>query len=67
MMSNDNYDPTLNNAGFMDLVCALQAHLKNPDEIKLLAAMPHAQRHAALQLDAAAKHYIDVVQGHSEH
>jgi hypothetical protein len=64
-MSIGKYDPKLSQAGFMDLVAALQAQLKTPDTRKLLAGVPPAQREAALQLGAVAKNYVDVVEGRS--
>lgn len=62
-MPNDSYDPPLSQAGFMDLVCTLQARLKTPESIKTLDAMPQAQRDAARQLETAAKNYVEVVEG----
>jgi len=46
----------------MDLVCALQTQLRTADALKLLAAMPNAQREAAMQLGNAATNYVNVVQ-----
>ncbi|MCY1165278.1 hypothetical protein D9M73_51810 [compost metagenome] len=63
--SNSNYDPPLSQAGFMDLVCALQADLKLPHSLKILSTAPQAQREAALQVGAAAKNYVEVVEGRS--
>lgn len=63
--STGNYDPPLSQAGFMDLVCALQANLKFPCSIKILSTAPQAQQAAALQVGAAAKNYVEVVEGRS--
>lgn len=62
-MSSSNYDPKLSQAGFMDLVVALQSQLKTADSLLLLSRMPSAQREAALQLGVAANNYVDVVEG----
>lgn len=62
-MPNGDYDPPLSQAGFMDLVCALQARLKEPEAMKTLEAMPQAQQDAALRIEAAAKNYVEVVEG----
>lgn len=62
-MSNGSYDPQLSQAGFMDLVCAIQERMKTADSKKILAAMPQAQQDAAWQLEAAAKNYVEVVEG----
>ena len=64
-MSNSKYDPPLSKAGFMDLLGALQAHLKTPDAITILAAMPQDQHDAALQLGLLAQNYVEVVEGRS--
>ncbi len=61
-MANEKCDPSLSQAGFMDLVCALQAQLKTTDALNLLAAMPNAQREAAMRLGDAATNYVNVVQ-----
>ena len=63
--STGNYDPPLSQAGFMDLVLALQANLKLPDSIKLLSTAPQAQQAAASQIGAAAKNYVEIVEGRS--
>ena len=62
-MPNDNYDPPLSQAGFMDLVCTLQILLKTPESIKTFESMSQPQRNAALQLETAAKNYVDLVEG----
>lgn len=62
-MPNKTYDPKLSDAGFMDLVCAIQERLRTPDGRKALAAMPEAQRVAAFRLGEAAKGYVDAVEG----
>lgn len=62
-MSSFDYDPKLSEAGFMDLVIALQSRLKTDDSVLLLSRMPPAQRGAALQLGVVAKNYVDVVEG----
>lgn len=64
-MSNGKYDPPLSKAGFMDLLGALQAQLKTPDAITILAAMPEDQHDAALQLGLLAQNYVEVVEGRS--
>lgn len=63
-MSISNYDPKLSQAGFMDLVIALQSRLKTADSVLLLSRMPPAQRDAAFQLGVVVKNYVDVVEGH---
>lgn len=65
-MSNRNYDPKLSQAGFMDLVCAIQERLETPDGSKCLGAMSGAQRDAARRLVEAAKAYVDVVEGRAD-
>ena len=62
-MSNRSYNPKLSEAGFMDLVCAIQERLRSTDCLKTLDAMPEAQRDAALRLGVAAKAYVYVVEG----
>lgn len=62
-MPIQNYDPKLSEAGFMDLVLALQSQLKAADSMRQLSCMPPIQREAALQLGALAKNYVDVVEG----
>lgn len=64
-MPNENYDPKLSEAGFMDLISAIQALLKAPDSCKLLETMAEAQRAAAMRVGEAAKSYVDVVEGSS--
>lgn len=64
-MPNERYDPELSKAGFMDLVCAIQERLNNPDGRKTLEAMPADQRKAAVRIGATAKTYVDVVEGRS--
>lgn len=66
-MAHGNYDPKLSEAGFMDLVIALQALLKMPDAKVMLGNIPPAQQKAALQLENAANHYLDVVEGRGQH
>ena len=61
-VSSENYDPKLSQAGFMDLVCALQTQLKTADSALLLASMPRAQRVAVEQLQATAQAYVNVVE-----
>lgn len=65
-MPKESYDPKLSQAGFMDLVCALQERLKTPDGTTTLATMPEVQRDAALRLGEAAKAYVDVVEGRAD-
>lgn len=62
-MTSSNYDPNLSQAGFMDLVVALQSRLKTADSVLLLSRMPSDQREAALQLGFLAQNYVDVVEG----
>lgn len=64
-MANSEYDPPLSQAGFMDLIGAILARLKEPDGISTLAAMPQIQRYAALQIGLLAQNYVDVVEGRS--
>lgn len=64
-MPTGKYDPKLSQAGFMDLVVAIQAQLEATDATKLMASMPVDQREAARLLDAAAKTYVAVVEGRS--
>jgi len=65
-MANEIYDPNLSEAGFMDLISAIQALLNTPDSKKLLEAMPEAQRAAAMRVGEAAKSYVDAVEGSAE-
>lgn len=62
-MQEANYDPQLSQAGFMDLVCAIQQRMKTADAKKTLAAMPQDQQEAAWQLEAAAKNYVEAIEG----
>lgn len=62
-MSSSIYDPKLSQAGFMDLLVALQSQLKTDYSVLLLSRMPPVQREAVLQLGVVAKNYIDVVEG----
>lgn len=65
-MPNGSYNPKLSEAGFMDLVCAIQEQLRTTDSRKTLDAMPEAQRDAALRLGEAAKAYVDLVEGRAD-
>ena len=58
----DTYNPPLSEAGFMDLILAIQTLLKEPSCTKLLAQMPTQQRAAALQVGLAAKSYVDLLE-----
>lgn len=51
----------------MDLVCALQAHLKTPDAVNALETMPSAQREAATRIGQSVKKYVDLVEGRRPH
>ena len=62
-MPNGSYDPKLSEAGFMDLVCALQERLKTTDGRSTLEEMPEAQRDAAFRLGEAAKAYVNAAEG----
>lgn len=62
-MPNESYDPQLSKAGFMDLVCAIQERLNNPDARETLEAMSAPQRKAAVRIGATAKTYLDIVEG----
>jgi hypothetical protein len=66
IMANGKYDPKLSEAGFMDLVLALQQQLKQPDTRKLLATKPPGQVAAIRALERAAIAYVDVAEGRGE-
>jgi hypothetical protein len=62
VLACNKYNPKLGQAGFMDLVVALDAHLKTPDSVALLACMPQDQREAALLLGDVACKYIALIE-----
>ena len=61
-MASQEYDPPLSQAGFMDLVGALEKLLKTEHSLKSLERMPAEQRDAAMRLGDAAAHYRLIVE-----
>lgn len=66
MENQPNYDPKLSDAGFMDLIIAIQTLIQSPDGCKCIETMAEAQRAAVQRVGDAAKSYVDVVEGCAE-
>lgn len=60
-MSTTEYDPRLSEAGFMDLIGAIEKLLKTDASLKSLETMTEEQRDAAMRLGDAAAHYRSIV------
>ena len=61
-----DYNPRLNDAGFMDLVCQIVKVAGSSDASASLHKSPGKQRKAAIQLQLAAEQYIEAVESVEE-
>lgn len=64
-MPSGEYNPPLKDAGFMDLVCQLVKVIAAPEASAVLQQRPAKMREAAIQLQLAAEHYMETVEGSS--